>query len=253
MKPTRSLLRPAPLVIALATMMIGATAQAQTSEARERYQAERAACMNGTSHQDRQTCLQEAGAALGEARKGNLTGSDTYRQNALQRCVALPQNDREACVARVDGTGNISGSVEGGGVLRTYTQRIVGTPADAAPPPSSSQPQPRPAAGGYAPPPPPPPAAGHHGRTHMTPAQPVPHTPMQPAPAPGYGQPAQGAGTYAPPPARVQPAPAGSYQTPRQQVQPPATGTYMPNQANPATNASPAPGTATPIYQQQVR
>lgn len=87
-----------------------------------RYQAERAACISGQSNQDRATCLKEAGAALMESRKGRLNGnSDTYDQNALNRCQSLPANDRDACQSRIKGEGATSGSVESGGILRELT------------------------------------------------------------------------------------------------------------------------------------
>ena len=38
-------------------------APASKAEAQARYQQERAQCLSGQSHQDRRTCLQEAGAA----------------------------------------------------------------------------------------------------------------------------------------------------------------------------------------------
>jgi len=123
--------------------LIGASVQAAPADdAAARYRMERDNCMSGRTHQDRQTCLKEAGAAQGEARAGRLADQNAaYRQNALERCRVLPVSDREACVGRIDGSGRVSGSVEGGGVLREYTQRIQGTPADAAPMPMPVQPQ----------------------------------------------------------------------------------------------------------------
>lgn len=89
------------------------------SEAQQRYQQERARCMSGQSHQDRTTCLREAGAALQEARRGQLaTAANNYTRNATQRCEAQPPEDREACVQRILGAGTAQGSVEGGGLLR---------------------------------------------------------------------------------------------------------------------------------------
>ena len=49
---------------------IASAAAADMSEAKARYQKELAACISGQSHQDRATCLQEAGAAMQEARRG---------------------------------------------------------------------------------------------------------------------------------------------------------------------------------------
>lgn len=108
-------------LLALGSAFAATAAMAATdaSDATARYKAERAACISGESHQDRATCLREAGAALQEARKRRLNGNqDTFEQNALMRCNALPENDRDACQRRIKGEGTASGSVGEGGVLR---------------------------------------------------------------------------------------------------------------------------------------
>ena len=72
--------------------------------------------------QNKAACLRERGAAAETARRGGFPKMDeaTLRQNALARCARQPSADRDACVARVSGSGatTISGSVLGGGVLR---------------------------------------------------------------------------------------------------------------------------------------
>jgi len=95
-------------------------AAAGMSEAQARYPKERAACNNGQSHQDRTTCLREAGAALAESKRGNpdAAGTGRYEQNQLLRCDAHPAEDREDCLRRMRGEGTTSGSVEGGGIYR---------------------------------------------------------------------------------------------------------------------------------------
>lgn len=92
------------------------------------YQQERTNCTSGGSHQDRATCLREAAAARGEARRGNLTDSTSYEENALARCNTLPPSDRQDCAKRVQGQGVVSGSVEGGGLYRETTTTVIGTP-----------------------------------------------------------------------------------------------------------------------------
>src|SRR5512133_3193255 len=62
------------LVFALAPVA-WAAGNKGSSEARQRYQQERAYCMSGQSQQDRATCLKEAGAAYDEARRGRLDNS----------------------------------------------------------------------------------------------------------------------------------------------------------------------------------
>jgi hypothetical protein len=108
-------------------------AQTDVADAQARYQAERAACLSGRSHQERDTCLREAGAALAEARRGRVAGAVDYRQNALVRCQALPENDRADCRARVNGEGARSGSVEGGGVYKESVTRTTTPPESPKP------------------------------------------------------------------------------------------------------------------------
>jgi hypothetical protein len=104
------------LVLAPAAWAAGNTGM---SQAQQRYQQERARCLSGQSHQDRATCLKEAGAAYDEARRGRLdSGRVDYTQNATQRCNAQPEADREACMQRILGAGSAQGSVEGGGIIR---------------------------------------------------------------------------------------------------------------------------------------
>ena len=104
----------AALLLASATCMA-----APLSDAQQRYRQERAACMNGTSNQERATCLREAGAALQEARGGGLSGGGTdLGRNRALRCASLPTQDRDDCVMRMNGEGSTSGSAMQGGVLR---------------------------------------------------------------------------------------------------------------------------------------
>jgi hypothetical protein len=117
------------LALAIAAGCVGAHAQS-TPSAQSRYQQERAACLDGSSHQDRATCLQEAGAALHESKRGGLTSSTQLESNALARCAALPEAYREDCRARVanDSNTEVSGTVQGGGMLKETTTRWVSTP-----------------------------------------------------------------------------------------------------------------------------
>jgi hypothetical protein len=93
------------------------------------YQRERAACLNGSSNQERTACLKEAGAAREEARRGQLKDDRAEeKQNALARCNGLPQADRVDCVGRVNGEGSVSGSVSGGGILRETVTTVPASP-----------------------------------------------------------------------------------------------------------------------------
>jgi hypothetical protein len=104
---------------ALLVAGITAAADGKLSQAQERYQQDRAACISGQSNQDRATCLREAGAALEQSKRGRA-GDDqsSYEQNRTARCDRLAGGDREDCLRRMRGEGTVSGSVEGGGIYR---------------------------------------------------------------------------------------------------------------------------------------
>ena len=128
LKSTTLLGRSAFAVGAMLVSDIAMAAAADMSEAKARYQQERATCISGRSHQDRTTCLREAGAALAESKRGNLGGGmGQYEQNQLRRCDAHPAEDREDCLRRMRGEGTISGSVEGGSIYRELRTK---TPAN---------------------------------------------------------------------------------------------------------------------------
>ena len=119
------------MVICALSVFLGASAVLAAdgsgpSDARTRYQQDRAMCESGQSHQDRATCLREAGAAFDEARRGGLNdGQAQYQQNALIRCNALPPEERDACQARMQGQGVTRGSVAEGGIYRELVTREI--------------------------------------------------------------------------------------------------------------------------------
>ena len=85
--------------------------------------------MSGNTQQDQATCLREARNA--NAQRRTLGENDgNLKANRSARCDALKGEDREACLARVAGYGDVSGSVAGGGVIRQIETVVV--PADAA-------------------------------------------------------------------------------------------------------------------------
>jgi hypothetical protein len=99
-----------------------------------RYQQERAVCLSDRSHQDRATCLREAAAAYAEARHGGLNDdATTYTRNAGLRCDALPDGQRQACQARMQGQGRTSGSVTSGGIYREISTPERDVPGDRPP------------------------------------------------------------------------------------------------------------------------
>lgn len=94
------------------------------------YQAEKAACTNGTSNQDKATCLREAGAARDAAARGGLSNPDQVqlKENAMKRCEGLPQINRVDCEKRMNGGGVADGSVREGGIFRETVTIVPGKP-----------------------------------------------------------------------------------------------------------------------------
>jgi hypothetical protein len=91
------------------------------------YQRERAACGLDGTPQGRITCLKEAGAAHAEAKRnqlGNGEGEAALRQNAELRCNSVAAADRDHCQRMARGEGMVSGSVAGGGVLKTLITTV---------------------------------------------------------------------------------------------------------------------------------
>jgi hypothetical protein len=116
------------LAATLALLAAGTAAGAtKLSQAQQLYQQERAVCMSGQSNQDRATCLKEAGAALGEARRSNLGAADTREMgnNRMARCNALPAADREDCARRMQGEGVTTGNEQQGGVMRELSRPVA--------------------------------------------------------------------------------------------------------------------------------
>ena len=122
---------------------------AQRQAIEQTYRAERAACLDGSSSQDRRACLAEAVAVRKEALRGELgvvhqagatstepTPADLMA-NALLRCDALPAEVRSDCARRVNGEGTVIGSVAEGIIIREL-------PAQPAPPVMALAPQPQP-------------------------------------------------------------------------------------------------------------
>lgn len=108
------------LVVVFAVLGTAVAADGDSSgNAQKVYQRDRAACLDGRTNQDRDTCLREAGAAFQETRGGRLgDGEAEFERNRLLRCDQQPAADRAACIRRMNGEGFTSGSVQGGGIYR---------------------------------------------------------------------------------------------------------------------------------------
>ena len=120
MRPTKGILLSAACALAFSTLVA-----AQGAGTRQTYLQDREFCNSGLSSQDRATCLREAGAAAQEGPKGNL--SDAAEANRFARCDNHKDpNDREYCIRRMKGEGTVSGSVDGGGLMREL--RVITRP-----------------------------------------------------------------------------------------------------------------------------
>jgi len=109
----------------LAFAATGVTAAAK-ADAQARYQNEVQACKSGRTAQDSKTCLTEARNALAARQKGQLATDDSQlRANATQRCKVFEGEAKAACIVRMSGHGDTSGSVAGGGILREVETVVV--------------------------------------------------------------------------------------------------------------------------------
>ena len=119
-------------LLVLGSLVYAGSTFAATNDAAAAYKAQRAVCERGQTHQDKATCLREAGAAYEEARRGRLLrgASPDYDADARLRCERHTGEAREECLLLQDRSGNVKvhGSVEGGGTLRETTIRRVGEP-----------------------------------------------------------------------------------------------------------------------------
>jgi hypothetical protein len=125
----------APLAASAASAAPARIGKAEAAELRALHQRELAACRNGQTRQVISACVAEAYASYAQALRGGLdTSNAAYGANAHQRCDALSGSDKVACMARMDGQGTVSGSVESGGMLRELsTYRVGPLPAASAP------------------------------------------------------------------------------------------------------------------------
>lgn len=106
------------------------------------YQRDRAACQALSPTQDRTSCLRDAGAHRAQALKSGIHGGTAPQElerNALQRCQKHKGEQRAICERMARGEGSVSGSVQGGGMIRELvTQETLPVP----PPPPPQAPAP---------------------------------------------------------------------------------------------------------------
>jgi hypothetical protein len=127
-----ALLQPLLLALLLAMPALAASAAAEAT-----YRDDRAACMAAGAPQSRSDCLREAGAARAEAGRGGLKTPtpQALAENAKRRCaVHTDPLVRTSCERMAAGEGSVSGSVDGGGTLKSLTVTVPAAGASAPKP-----------------------------------------------------------------------------------------------------------------------
>ena len=114
------------LGVALALALAGFAAQAApaTHTMTATYERDRAACLDGSSKQERGACLDEARSVPRDSRAGGIPNASPQTQaaNAMLRCQVQPAGgDRSECEHMVRGEGEVAGSVAEGGVVKSIT------------------------------------------------------------------------------------------------------------------------------------
>ncbi|MGC4394280.1 hypothetical protein [Hydrogenophaga sp. T2] len=116
----RPLIAAAAIALTLPAWAAGTGARTGTDPT---YRQERAACAAMTDADARTSCLRDLGAARQQAqRQGRAPApsAEQLQQNALQRCTVHKDTEQRAiCERMVRGEGEVSGSVSGGGQLRS--------------------------------------------------------------------------------------------------------------------------------------
>ncbi len=114
------------LATLLLALLPALPALAASAAAEATYRDDRAACMAAGAPQSRSDCLREAGAARAEAGRGGLK-------------TATPQDPlvRTSCERMAAGEGSVSGSVDGGGTLKSLTVTVPAAAGASAPKPAN--------------------------------------------------------------------------------------------------------------------
>lgn len=132
---TRHCLAAAALALALPAWAQGAGAAKTSTD--NRYQQERAACAAMSNPESRTSCLRDLGAARQQARSQPRApvSPEQLQRNALQRCeVHTAADERTICERMVRGEGEVSGSVSGGGLIRSIETTVPAPMPPAEPP-----------------------------------------------------------------------------------------------------------------------
>ena len=81
-------------------------------------------CAYGASRSGHAGCMAKGEYELTRSRQAALDRDPAqYQRNAQVRCEGLSEEDKRLCVARMQGQGTTTGSVEGGGIYRELITR----------------------------------------------------------------------------------------------------------------------------------
>jgi hypothetical protein len=132
---------PALLAVLLSSAAFAAP-RAASNDPKVTYQRERAACAAVRPADAHDNCLSEASTRYAATQPPvPEERADILKRNALLRCDVLRGDDRQDCIARIEGKGSTSGSVASGGIYRELVTTEVGTleaPAAAVAAPASA-------------------------------------------------------------------------------------------------------------------
>jgi hypothetical protein len=179
--------------LAAAAVLLALPAWSQTFTP-DGYQQERAACAAMSNPESRTNCLRDLGAARQQHRSQPRAraSADELQRNALRRCEVHKDADARAiCERMARGEGDVSGSVSGGGQIRSLETTVPG-PAPTLPP--STPPTPMPPSGAV------PPVSPSSTMPMQPPVAPPVTSPRPPMPPPTTVPPISSPGTPLPPP-----------------------------------------------------
>lgn len=107
------------LVFGLASSVSVFAADTTTAQ---RYRDDMRDCREGRTSQSRTDCEREARNAAAEARRGRLDTRVDAAGQLQRRCAVFKhETDHADCMARLGAGAQLSGSVDGGGMLREFT------------------------------------------------------------------------------------------------------------------------------------
>lgn len=111
--------------LALGLFLVASASGAAPAD-EQRYRQDMRDCREGRTAQSRPDCEREARNARAEAVRGALSTPVDPASQAQRRCAVFKQEgDHADCLARQGANARLSGSVEGGGVLREISTPVM--------------------------------------------------------------------------------------------------------------------------------